>query len=187
MDLADRNARKVVHAENRIARKPLEEALFQHAPGATAAAELFCRLKDQHQGAATRQPAIACSLGEHACGAEQHRGMAVVAAAVHLARHGARPGQAGHFLERDRIHIGTQPDAPPISRAPLQHADHAGDGDATVHRVAPCAQLFGNEGAGGMLLEAELGLAVDGVAPAFHLFDIEPCRGNILLAHSTHR
>ena len=177
MDLADRDAGEVVHAEDGIAGEALEEALFDHAPRATAAAELLGGLEDQHDSAVAPKLPTLHMLGEELGGTEQHRGMAVVAAAMHLAGHGARPRQPGHLLHRDGVHVGAQADRAPAAVTHAQHAHHAGDGDAGMHLVAPGAQALGDQGAGGMLLEAELGVAVDGMAPGPHALHVrlEPC------------
>ena len=135
-------------------------------PRAAAAAELLGRLEDQHQRAVTQQCPALRPCGERPRRAEQHGGMAVVAAAVHLARNDAGPRQAGHLLHRDGVHVGAARSCARFHRRP-QHAHHAGDGDAGMHLVAPGAQPLGDERAGGVLLEAQLGFAMDGMAPPF--------------------
>ena len=76
---ADRNSRTVMHAVDLIDAEAVHQAVLDHRGGAGAA--LFRRLED-HDRIAGEIP----GLGEIARGAEQHRGMAVMAAGVHLAR-----------------------------------------------------------------------------------------------------
>ena len=77
-DLADRDAGLVVQRKDRVARKVLEQPLFDHDPAAAAA--FLGRLEDQMHGA-LEIPRRRQIFG----GAEQDRGVPVMAAGMHLA------------------------------------------------------------------------------------------------------
>lgn len=77
-EMACRHARPIVNAENRINRKLREQAIVDHCLG--AGAPFFCRLKDEHDRAVKL-----AVLGQMPRCAEQHRGMSIMAARVHLA------------------------------------------------------------------------------------------------------
>ena len=100
---ADRNARTIMHAVDLIDAETVHQPVLDHRGRARAA--LFGRLED-HDGIAGEIP----RLGEIAGSAEQHRGVAVMAAGVHLARRLGGVRQIGLFLDRQRIHVGAQPD-----------------------------------------------------------------------------
>ena len=114
-------------------------------------------------------------------------GLAVVAAAVHLAGIDARPRQAGHLLDRNGVHVGAQAEGAPAAVADAQHAHHAGDGDAGMDLVASGAQLLGDQCTGGVLLETELRVAVNGIAPGRHLFGIDLGRRYVSGRHLAHQ
>ena len=63
-------------------------------------------------------------------GAEQHRGMPVMAAGVHQALCLGGVSEVGRLLDRQRIHVGAKPDHPDIGLArglaALDDADDAG-------------------------------------------------------------
>ena len=100
---ADRQPRPVVHAKNRIARKALEEPILHHR--LAAAEPFFGRLKDQMDSAVEF-----AALGQVAGGAEQHRGVPVVAAGVHASLMARTIGEIRGFLDRQRIHVSPQTD-----------------------------------------------------------------------------
>ena len=103
-------------------------------------------------------------LGEVARRAEQHRGVPVVAAGVHLARRASRVGKPGLLLDRQRVHVGAKPDAAMLP-LPFEHADHPGPADAAMHRDAPGGELLGDDRGGALLLEADLRMGVEVVPP----------------------
>jgi hypothetical protein len=71
-----------------------------------------------------------------------------------------RPVREGVVLfQRQRVHVGTQPDAPPAG-AMAKPADDAGAADAGGHLVAPLGQLLGDHLGSAMLLEAQLRMGV---------------------------
>ena len=75
---ADRQARHVVHAVDLLDAEAVHQAVVDHRLAAAAA--FLGGLEDHHRGAVE-----IARLGQVVGGAEQHRGVAVVAAGVHLA------------------------------------------------------------------------------------------------------
>ena len=120
---ADRNSRTIMHAVDLIDGEAVHQPVLDHRGGARAA--LFRRLKD-HDRIAGEIP----GLGEIAGRAEQHRGMPVMAAGMHLARRLGGVRQLGRLLDRQRIHVGAQPDHLDIALAgrlaALDDTDDAG-------------------------------------------------------------
>ena len=96
-------SRTIMHAIDLLDAEAVHQPVLDHRSGAGAA--LFRRLED-HDRVAGEIP----GLGEVTRRAEQHRGMAVMAAGVHLARGLGGVRQVGRFLDRQRIHVGAQPD-----------------------------------------------------------------------------
>ena len=103
-DLAMVQVGRVVQAIELVAGEFLEQAVLDHR--ARAAETFLGRLEDEMHGAVE----IAC-LGEIARGAEQHRGVAVMTAAMEAAGNGRAPFQVGVLLHRQRVHVGAQADA----------------------------------------------------------------------------
>ncbi len=98
-ELADGKTRQIVLAVDRVDGEALEQPLFDHfAPAALA---LLGGLENEGD----RAGEIAM-LGEIARLAEQHRGMAVVPASVHLPWNRRPVRAAGNLLDIDRIEIG---------------------------------------------------------------------------------
>ena len=130
-EFADRQAGQIVHAVDFLDAEAVDQAVLDH--GLAAGAALLRRLEDHHRGAVE-----IARLGEVLGGAEQHRGVAVVAAGVHLAGHRRLVRQAGRLLDRQRIHVGAQPDhlARSAALAAADDADDAGAADAGHHLVA---------------------------------------------------
>ena len=152
-DLADRDARLVVHRKDRIARKFVEQPLLDHDPAAAAA--LFGRLKDQMHGALE-----VAGRGEVSGGAEQHRRVPVMAAGVHLAVFGRAVGEIVHLVDRQRVHIGAQPDRRRRIAAP-DRADDPGPGEPAMHLAAELGELGRDQVGGALLGEGEFGMGVD--------------------------
>ena len=141
-----------------VAGEALEEPVGEHRAG--AAEPLLGRLEDEHRGAVEGP-----RLGEVARRAEQHRGVPVMAAGVHLAGLGRGVGKPGRLLDRQRVHVGAKPDAAIVAALPFEHADHPGPADAAMHRDAPGGELFGDDRGGALLLEADLRMGVEVVPP----------------------
>ena len=94
----DRHARGVVQAVNGVTWEAIEQPIRQHRQ--CAAAAFFGRLKNQVQRAAEIG-----MLGQVFRRAQQHGGVPVMAAGVHLAGLGRGVGQACRLVDRERIHI----------------------------------------------------------------------------------
>ena len=142
---------------DRVARETIEQPIRQH--GERAASAFLGGLEDQVQGAAEIGV-----LGEVPSGTEQHCGVAVVAAGMHLAGNGRGVGRAGLFVDRQGIHVGAQPDGALARTPPDDGTHHARSADPLCDRDAPFAQLVRDQGGGAGFLQAEFGVGVD-VAP----------------------
>ncbi len=90
--------------------------------------------------------------------------MPVMAAGMHLAGHGGGVRQPGFFLDRQRVHVGAQPNAAIAVVLALQFAHHAGAAEAAMHGDAPALQQVGDDARGAHLLEADFGMGVKIVA-----------------------
>jgi hypothetical protein len=156
LEPADRQAGPIVHAEHRVAREALEQAVLDHGVG--AAETLLGGLEDEGDRAVELP-----RLGEVARGAEQHRGVPVVAAGVHAPVVARAMVEAVGLEDGQRIHVGAQPDRA-VRVADAQHADHAGLADPAMHLDAELGELRRDQVGRALLLEAELGMGVD-VAP----------------------
>ena len=122
-----------MHAIDLIDGETVHQPVLDHRGGTCAA--LLRRLED-HDRIAGEIP----GLGKIARGAQQHRGMPVMAAGVHLARRLRGIGQIGLLLDRQRIHVGAQPDHLDVALAgglaAFDDADHPGTPQAGSHLVA---------------------------------------------------
>ena len=127
-----------MHAVHRIAVELVEQPFLDHHPRAAEA--FFRRLEDEMNGAG--EVRLGCEVPGRA---EQHGGMAVMAAAMEAAGYGGAPFQVGVLFHRQRIHVGAQADAlSPIALA-LEHADDAGAAEAPMHLDAPLRKLLGDD------------------------------------------
>ena len=145
---SDRLAGPVVQGEHLVAGKPVEQPVLQH--GERAADALLARLEDEMHGALEGGRG-----GEIPGSAQQHGGVAVVAAGVHQPRLAAAIRQVGLLLHRQAVHVGAQADRL-AARAALQHADHAGLADAPVHLDAPLGELGRDDLRRAVLLQPDL-------------------------------
>ena len=100
-ELTDRQFRPVVHAEDGVDRMLFEHALLDHDP--RAAFILLGRLKDEMD----RSGEVA-GLGQVLRGAEQHRGMAVMAAGMHPPALPRGMGERVLLVDVQCIHVGAQ-------------------------------------------------------------------------------
>src|SRR5438105_3227623 len=141
---------RIVQPIDLVAWEFLEQPLLDHGPGAAKA--FLGRLKDEMYGTFEIP-----GLREVARRAEQHGGMAVMAAAVEAAGNGRAPSQVGILFHRQRVHVGAQADALAAVAFALEYADHAGAAEAAVHLDAPLRQLGGNDSGRADFLEADLG------------------------------
>ncbi len=133
-----------------------EEAVLDHL--ARPAAAFFGRLEDQ----VDRAVEVAV-LREMARRGQQHGGMAVMAAGVHLARLRAGMGEFVELLHGQRVHVGTQADGPAAGAAvaAVHDAHHAGGAHAAVNRDAPGFEFLRDHVGGAHFLEAQFRVGVD--------------------------
>ena len=153
--------RPVVQRVDLLARKFREQPVLDHRAGAGLA--FLGGLEDEMDA-----PVETPRLGEVARGGEQHRRMAVVPAAVCAAVVHALVGQPALLVDRQRIHVGAQPDRA-RGLAVLEHAHDTGAADALVHRDSPGAQALGDDRRRALLLVGELRMPVDVLADRAHL------------------
>ena len=144
---------RVVQSIDFVAGKFLEQPVLDHR--ARAAEAFLGRLEDEMHGAVE-----VLGFGKIARGAEQHGGVAVMAAAVEAAGNGRAPFQIGIFFHRQRVHVGAQPNTFAARAVALEHADHAGAAEAAMHLDAPLRQLVGDDAGGSHFLEADFRMRV---------------------------
>src|SRR5262249_20699145 len=76
----------------------------------------------------------------------------------------------GGLLDRQRIHVGAQPDDTPASLATTDHADNAGAPDSRHHLVAAeTFQLVGNRSRSAMHIVEKFGMGMDIAPPGAYL------------------
>ena len=113
-------------------------------------------------------------LREMLCGAEQHRGVAIVAAGMHPPALLRSMGKCVLLVDVQPIHISTQRDrAPALHRSP-QGADDARARNSAFDGDTERFQAFGDERSRFMLLERGLWVGVDLVPPSRH-FGMKIC------------
>ena len=156
-----------MHAIDLLDAEAFHQAVVDHRLGAGTA--LFRRLKDHHGIAGE-----IAGLGEIARRAEQHRGVPVMAAGMHLARRLGGVCQIGLFLDRQRIHVGAQADhldvAIAVRLAALDDADHAGAAKTGGDFVAAeFAQPVRHECCSAMHVVQQLRVFMDIPAPGLNI------------------
>ncbi len=159
-EAAGRQLRPIVQAEHGIAGETVEQAPLNHDPG--AAGPFLGGLEDQVDGAVE-----VVGFGQIACRSQQHGSMAVVAAAVHLARRPGGVSEAVLLGHGERVHVGAQPDAAAALALP-QHTHNAGSGQPAMNLNANRGKTVRDEVGGGLLLESEFGVGVKMAAPPDH-------------------
>ena len=158
-DPALRSFRRIMQRVDFVAREALEQSVSEHRTRAAQA--LLGGLENEHD----RAVEIA-RPGQIARGAQQHSGMAVMAAPVKAPRVLRPIGKVRLLVHRQRIHVGPQPDAAPVIAA-TQHADDPGFADAAKHLDAPGRELFGDDARRALLFETDFRMGVE-VAPDRH-------------------
>ncbi len=118
---------------------------------------LLRRLEDEMHRAV--EPPFMTQGNQRLGRAEQHRRMAVMAAGMHLSGMGRTVRKGVEFIERQRVHVGAQPDGA-AARADLQRADDAGAGEPAMHDKAKFVELSGHQLGGAPFAESELGMRV---------------------------
>lgn len=101
--------------------------------------------------------------GEITRSAQQHGGVAVMAAGMHLAGELRFIGPVGNFRHGQRIHVGAKTDAAGAV-AHLQSTDHAGAAQAAMHLHSRPFEKIGDDGAGSLLFKAQFRMSVEIVA-----------------------
>ena len=90
-----------------------------------------------------------------------------MAAGVHLARHGRFISQTRSLFDRQRVHVGAQPDHLAARFAAANDADHAGSPDAGCDLVAAEAlELIGDRSGGAMHVVLEFRMGVEVTPPS---------------------
>ncbi|MNN29482.1 hypothetical protein D3C81_1430860 [compost metagenome] len=150
---ADRHAGPVVHAEHRIAGETREQPVLDHF--ARAAAAFLGRLEEQVNGAIE-----GLVLRKVVRRAEQHRGMPVVAACMHLARMLRAMAEGVGLLQRQGVHVGAQADGARAA-AVADHPDKPGGAEAAMHFDAPRLEVARDHVGRALFFEAEFRMGVD--------------------------
>ena len=145
-----------MHAEDGIHRKLPEQAILDHHIG--AAFRLLGRLKNEMDAAVKFQTTPV--FGQVARRAEQHGGMPVMTAGVHLAGVPGAMRKLVVFLQRQGVHVGAQADGTPTA-ALAQDADDPGFGQATMDFEAIGGKLTRHDVGCPCLLEGQFGVGVD--------------------------
>jgi len=156
--LAGRKTGPVVQSIDLVRREALEQSLLHHD---LAAATAFLGGLEDHVGSAVE----VARLGEVARRAEQHRGMAIVAAGVHASCVLRLVLEGVALVHRQAIHVGAQSDGAPARLLfPGDDSDHAGFREAAMHLDAPAGELVRHEVRRAVLVEGELRMRMN-VAP----------------------
>ena len=111
---------------------------------------------------------IAC-FRQIARGRQQHGGMPIMPAAMHLAFSAGFMREAIGFRHGQRIHIGTNTE-PPLAIAVPQHAHHAGLANAAMHLNPPGSEAFGHQRAGPHFLKPQFRMGVEIAPPGGQFF-----------------
>ncbi len=148
------NAGPVMQRKHAFGRKALEETIVDHRLGAGVA--FLAGLEDQVSDAVE-----VARLVQIAGGRQQHRRVAVVAAAVHASIVPGAVGEVVFFLHRQRVHVGAKSDpAAAVVAAARNDRDDTGAAHACVVLDCPGGKLIADEPRGAMLFETQLGMRV---------------------------
>ncbi len=146
-ELSGRKTRQIVYAEDRIHGKAIKESFLDH--DARAAAAFFSRLEDE-----VDRTIEVTRLGEVLGRREQHRGMPVVTARMHLAGKLAGMAEPVRLRDRQGVDVGPEPDGARRGAA-FDHADDARLRPTSMDRNTPFAQDRRDTIGRAMLLKAE--------------------------------
>ena len=121
-----------MHAKDGFHFELLKQTVFDHFAGAAAA--FFGGLEN-----GVHRAVKVAVLGQVLRSGQQHGGVAVVAASVHLARVAAGMGEGVELLHGQGVDVGAQANAATAGTAiaPVDDAHHAGGAHAAVNRDAP--------------------------------------------------
>jgi hypothetical protein len=154
-----------VHAVNRLDRIAFQHPFFDHQP--RAALILLGGLEDEMN----RAGEIA-RLGEVSGGAEQHGGVAVMAAGVHAPLMLRSVGEVVALIDRQRVHVGTQCDRPAAWEGAFERADDPGLRYAALDCDTEGLEELGHLVRSAAFLERGLGMGVQ-IMPPFRHFGLE--------------
>src|SRR6266850_151022 len=152
----------VMHAIDGFDRELLEQAVSHHH--AAAALILLGRLEDEMD-----RPGEIARLRQIAGGTEQHGGMAVMTAGMHLALVDRLVREAVLLMDMERVHIGAKRDGPTARGCALERAHHARAGEPAMDRDPEAFQLGSDEIGGPVFLERRLRMGMKIAAPARHI------------------
>jgi hypothetical protein len=127
--LSGRHAGPVVQAKHRVDGEALEKPVLDHGPGA---AVVFLGGLEYHPQSAGKL-ATCCQLSS---GRQQDRRVPVMPAGMHLARDTAGIVEPCRFLDRQRIHVGSNCHRA-LAGPNAQRADDTGSPDASDYLIAP--------------------------------------------------
>ena len=147
-----------MHAKDRIHRKLFKQAILNHL--ARTATAFFGRLKDQIDSA-VKVAVFGKVLGR----CQQHGGVAIVSACMHLASVRAGVVKRVEFLHGQRIHVGTKSDGA-FAGAIFDNAHHTGGTHAPVNGNTPFGQPSGHHIGCTLLFKTQLRVSVD-ITPDF--------------------
>ena len=148
-------------AEHHVTGEAVEQPLLHHH--FAAAAILLRRLEDEVH----RSIEIA-GFRQVARSAEQHGGMAVMAAGMHHVRRLRTILELVGLRHRQCVHIGADADRP--GRVAVAQRPHQpGAGNPARDRDTPGGESFGDEVAGPVLIECQFGVRMDVTAPRRHV------------------
>jgi hypothetical protein len=164
-----------VDAEYRVDLRRIERTLRDHqlrSAFLTGRWPFFGRLKQEDD----RPRQLRLHRAQNGGGAQQHRGMRIVAAGVHhanalavvLRRDGGLEGDVHLLRDRQRVHVGPQRDHRAGTRAP-QHGDHARLRHALAHFEREAFQLGSDDARRPHLTVPKLRVLVQVTAPGDHL------------------
>jgi hypothetical protein len=152
-ELPDLHAGPVVRAEDGVAGEAAEEAVLDHL--ARAAAAFLPGLEDEVQRAVE-----VAMPGEVLGGCQQHGGVAVVTAGVHLSGMPRSMLEGVLLLQGQGVHVRAQADGARAG-ALAQGPDQSGAADSGGDFVTPAGEFLRDHLRRAMLLEAQFGMGVD--------------------------
>jgi hypothetical protein len=160
-ELAHRQARPIVQPVDLVHGEALEQPLLHH--DAPACLALLGRLENEIGGAGK-----VAGFGQVSGGAQQHRGVPVMAAGMHLAGRLRGIGPVGLLVDVKRIHVGAQADGAAAIPLALEHADDPGAGQPAHHLQPEALQLVGHELRRPVFLVGGLRVRVEIAPPCGH-------------------
>ncbi len=161
-DGPDRQPRPVVHPIHRRHGEAVHQPFLHHHPA--AAGGFLGRLEDE-----IRRPVEPLRFGKIPCRSQQHGGVAVMPAGMHLPRSGRFVRDVVGLMDRKGIHVGPQADRLIAAMAGAQHADHSRLRYAAMDLQPELFEFPRHEIAGPVFLEAQLRMSVKVPAPAGQL------------------